>query len=160
MRMERERGFSLIELLIVVAIILIIAAIAIPNLLSARIQANESSAVGTLRTLNTAQQNYQIIYGGYADDLAKLGGNAMAPTAARSGLVDWVLGCMSQPCPKSGFNFQIVNAVGAPNVTAYGLIAWPMDPNTGRRSFCSDQLSVISFDPNAGNPPVCTRNIQ
>ena len=161
MRMERERGFSLIELLIVVAIILIIAAIAIPNLLSARIQANESSAVGTLRTLNTAQQNYQIIYGGYADDLAKLGGNAMAPTAARSGLVDWVLGCLNQPCPKSGFNFQIVNPVGVPpRVTAYSLTAIPMDVSTGRRSFCSDQLSVITFDPNAGNPPVCTRAIQ
>ncbi|MDP9269326.1 MAG: prepilin-type N-terminal cleavage/methylation domain-containing protein [Acidobacteriota bacterium] len=158
--MERERGFSLIELLIVVAIILIIAAIAIPNLLSARIQANESSAVGTLRTLNTAQQNYQIIYGGYADDLAKLGGNAMAPTAARSGLVDWVLGCMTQPCPKSGFTFLIINAVGAPQVNAYGLIAVPMDPSTGRRSFCSDQMSIITFDPNAGNPPVCTRSLQ
>ena len=158
--MRMERGFSLIELLIVVAIILIIAAIAIPNLLSARIQANESSAVGTLRTLNTAQQNYQIIYGTYADTLAKLGGNAQAPTPARSGLVDWVIGCMAQPCPKAGFNFEIVNPVGAPVVTAYSLTAVPMDVTTGRRSFCSDQLSVITFDPNAGNPPVCTRAIQ
>src|SRR3954471_20871403 len=152
MRMKQERGFSLIELLIVVAIILIIAAIAIPNLLSARMQANESSAVGTLRTLNTAQQNYQIIYGTYADDLAKLGGNANAPTQARSGLVDWVLGCMTQPCPKSGFNFLIINSVGAPQVTAYSLIATPMDVTTGRRSFCSDQLSVITYDPTGGNP--------
>ena len=133
--MRMERGFSLIELLIVVAIILIIAAIAIPNLLSARMQANEASAVGTLRTLNTAQQNYQIIYGGYADNLAKLGGNAMAPTAARSGLVDWVLGCMAQPCPKSGYNFIILNTIGAPQITSYQLTAVPMDVTTGRRSF-------------------------
>src|SRR5438270_13707664 len=107
--MRKQRGFSLIELLIVVAIILIIAAIAIPNLLAARIQANEASAVATLRTLNTAQTNYQIVYNSYADNLAKLGGNPMAPTANAAGLVDWLLGCPAQPCPKSGFNFAIVN---------------------------------------------------
>jgi type IV pilus assembly protein PilA len=158
--MRVERGFSLVELLIVVAIILIIAAIAIPNLMSARIAANESSAVATLRTLNTAQQNYQIVYGTYADNLAKLGGNPMAPTQAQSGLVDWLLGCPAQPCPKSGFNFSIVNPQGAPIVTSYDLIATPVDASTGRRSFCSSQLSVITFDPNAGNPPVCVRAIQ
>lgn len=158
--MRKEHGFSLIELLIVVAIILIIAAIAIPNLMSARIQANEASAVATIRTLNTAQQNYQIVYATYADDLAKLGGNAMAPTQARAGLVDWILGCLNQPCPKSGFNFSIINPQGAPIITAYQIIAVPADNSTGRRSFCSDQLSIITFDPNAGNPPVCTRAIQ
>jgi type IV pilus assembly protein PilA len=158
--MRMQRGFSLIELLIVVAIILIIAAIAIPSLLGARIQANEASAVATLRTLNTAQQNYQIAYGTYADNLAKLGGNPMAPSPANAGLVDWILGCPNQPCPKSGFQFSIVNPVGAPIVTAYDLIATPVDTSTGRRSFCSDQLSVIMFDPAANNPPVCTRVLQ
>jgi type IV pilus assembly protein PilA len=158
--MRMQRGFSLIELLIVVAIILIIAAIAIPNLLAARVQANEASAVATLRTLNTAEQNYQIIYNSYADNLSKLGGNALAPTANAAGLVDWLLGCAAQPCPKSGFNFAIINPQGAPVVNAYDLIAVPMDPSTGRRSFCSSQLSTITFDPNAGNPPVCTRAIQ
>jgi type IV pilus assembly protein PilA len=158
--MRLERGFSLIELLIVVAIILIIAAIAIPNLMSARIAANESSAVATLRTLNTAQQNYQIVYNTYADDLAKLGGNPLAPTQAQAGLVDWLLGCPNQPCPKSGFKFAIVNPQGAPVVTAYELIAVPLDTSTGRRSFCSTQLSVITFDPNANNPPVCTNVLQ
>jgi len=74
--------------------------------------------------------------------------------------VDWVLGCMTQPCPKSGFNFLIINSVGAPQVTAYSLIATPMDVTTGRRSFCSDQLSVITYDPTGGNPPVCIRAIQ
>jgi type IV pilus assembly protein PilA len=158
--MRMQRGFSLIELLIVVAIILIIAAIAIPNLMSARIQANEASAVATLRTLNTAQQNYQIVYNTYADNLAKLGGNPLAPNVNAAGLVDWLLGCPNQPCPKSGFNFSIINPQGAPIVTSYDLIAIPIDPSTGRRSFCSSQLSIIMFDPNAANPPVCTRALQ
>ena len=158
--MRKQRGFSLIELLIVVAIILVIAAIAIPNLMTARIRANESSAVATIRAVNTAETNYQITYGGYADTLTKLGGNPAAPTPMAAGLVDWVLGCAAQPCPKSGFNFAIVNAVGAPNIVSYDIYATPIAPSTGSKSFCSDQLSVITFDPNAGNPPVCTRAVE
>ena len=70
---NKQKGFSLIELLIVVAIILIIAAIAIPNLLRSKMAANEASAVGSLRTLNTACVSYSTSYGGYPDTLAKLG---------------------------------------------------------------------------------------
>jgi prepilin-type N-terminal cleavage/methylation domain-containing protein len=156
--MRTQRGFSLIELLIVVAIILVIAAIAIPNLMSARMQANEASAVACMRTINTAQTTYQINYSGYADNMTKLGGNPAAPTPAAAGLLDWVLGCAAQPCPKTGYNFTIANAVvSGGQVVGYDLWAWPITTSSGKRSFCSNQLTEMSVDDNGGNPPVCTR---
>jgi prepilin-type N-terminal cleavage/methylation domain-containing protein len=160
--MRLQRGFSLIEVLIVVAIILVIAAIAIPNLLTARLRANESAAVATLRTINTSQTTYQMRYNTYADTLTKLGGNPNAPTPAAAGLIDFVLGCPAQPCPKSGFQFAVVNTVVAPNgdIVGYQLNAWPLSASTGQKSFCSDELSKMAFDPNAGNPPVCTQPVQ
>ena len=82
--MRRTRGFSLIELLIVVAIILVIAAIAVPSFLRSRIVANESAAVGSLRTLNTAQISYLSSYPtvGYAATLGALAGTSCNPPSS------------------------------------------------------------------------------
>jgi len=141
---NRQKGFSLIELLIVVAIILIIAAIAIPNLLRSKMAANEASAVGSLRTLNTACVVYSTTYGTYPAAIANLG-PATTATSAAADLVDSVLASTT----KSGYNFTFATGAQDPsgNVLAYNITASPVTTGTtGQRSFYTDQSGVIRAD--------------
>jgi type IV pilus assembly protein PilA len=152
--MHRTRGFSLVELLIVIAVILILTALAVPQLLRARIAANESAAVAAVRSLHTAQLEYAQLYptAGFADDISKLGppANGMSSSPTHANLLDFVLGCAAQPCLKQGYMFSVDQVSGSP-VDTFRITAVPAVPNnTGIRGFCGTLNGVISFDPAGG----------
>ena len=146
---NKQKGFSLIELLIVVAIILIIAAIAIPNLLRARIAANEASAVSSLRTMNTACITYNSTYGTFPSAQSKLGPmTGTVPNSTTADLLDAVLAPASGASSKSGYNivYTAGSADAAGNFDTYTTTAQPVTLNqTGVREFFSDQSAVIRF---------------
>jgi type IV pilus assembly protein PilA len=138
--MRKQMGFSLIELLIVVAIILIIAAISIPNLLRSRIAANEASAVSSLRTLNTACITFTSTYGQYPAALTNLQAPASGyPSSTAADLVDSVLANGT----KSGYTFSFTQGASG---ASYSIAATPITINqTGLRGFYTDQSGVIRF---------------
>lgn len=140
--MRQARGFSLIELLIVVAIILVIAAIAVPSYLRARIEADESGAVAALRTLNTAQVTYNTAYPsvGFAATLASLGGTSCNPASSTGAcLIDEVLASGT----RSGYVFTESGVTGTPNST-YQIFGSPSLWNSsGINYFCSFQDAVV-----------------
>ena len=136
--MKRSAGFTLIELMIVVAIIATIAAIAIPNLLRSRINSNEAAAVGNMRTISIAEVSYFGLHKVYGD-FAALTGDDDPPCLVGN----WA------GAAKNGYNFAL--AVDA--TVGYTLTATPVDDSTGRRVFYTDASGVVHLD-DATGPPI------
>ena len=153
--LQADRGFSLIELLIVVAIILIIAAIAIPNMLRSKLAADQASAVANLRTISTASVSYWVIFSnGYPATLAVLGGTGPAATCNQAILIDEVIA--AAPSQKSGYQFSYTGDQGnvttvppgcTPGFVGYLATAAPLVVGlTGDISYCTNEPGVIHFD--------------
>jgi type IV pilus assembly protein PilA len=155
---EKSAGFSLIELLIVVAVILIIAATAVPNFIRSKMRANEAGAVANIRTIATGDVVYNTTYGvGFAKLLGYLGGNPATPDPTAAGLIDEVL----SSGVKSGYiyTYKVLSSDAFGNAMAYSINADPITPGTtGDRHFYTDQSAVIrqNLTATAGpsDPPV------
>jgi type IV pilus assembly protein PilA len=168
--MGRQKGFSLIELLIVVAIILIVAAIAIPSLLRSKMAANNSAAASTLRAVNTAEATYSTAYPaiGYSAQWNQLGPAAPGTpcSLAAACLLDAMVACGgSGPCTKLGYNYFINDGAGGPGVgptpppgtppeTNFVVSATPLTMGiTGDTNYCSFLDTIVRSSKNA-TPPV------
>jgi type IV pilus assembly protein PilA len=144
--MKKQKGFSLIELLIVVAIILVISAIAIPSYLRSRMQANEASAVSSLRMINTAAITYSSTYVdvGYPATLANMGGAIPCTATSTSACL---LDDSHAQGTKSGYALAWTGDGATPSV-AYTITGTPLVVGgSGQRMFCTDQTGVIRYEP-------------
>jgi len=144
--MRNDKGFSLIELLVVVAVILIIAAIAIPNFLSSRLRANETSAVASLRVINNAAVTYSITYPdlGFPAQLTTLGGaNPCSVSSTQACLIDDLLAQGG----KAGYTFVWTGDGAVPSFSFIVTGTPQVVGGSGERMFCTDQTGVIHYDP-------------
>lgn len=149
---QRQRGFSVIELLIVVAVLLIIAAIALPNLFQSRRRAQDAAAVSALHTLLTSEASYISTYGqsaGYAGSLATLG-PAPICDQTHACLVDAQLGCATEPCVRGGFNYFSTTDSTSPPINDFTFTATPRAwQGSGSSNFCLTEDGVIRFEVDA-----------
>jgi type IV pilus assembly protein PilA len=166
--MSKPKGFSLIELLIVVAIILIIAAIAISNLMKSKMAANESAAVANMRTLVSSEQAFASTYPstGYAGSLFQLGPGAAtcgAPSPANACLIDFQMGCAAGVaggnCIKENYSFTITGIPNAAPFTDYVAYATPTGPNVGRFDLCANGDDGTTRSRATPNPPVVINTV-
>ncbi|HET9183531.1 MAG TPA: prepilin-type N-terminal cleavage/methylation domain-containing protein [Candidatus Angelobacter sp.] len=151
--MKTSKGFSLIELLIVVAIILVICAISIPNLLRSRMSAQESAAAATVRNIHNSEATYLVEYAttGYADSLLKLGPGSTCD-ATHACLIDDVLACTTQPCLKSGYEYFLGTADSTAPFSTYVITATPRAwATTGSQNYCGIEDGVLRHQTTASS---------
>jgi type IV pilus assembly protein PilA len=159
--MRQNEGFSIIELLIVIAIILIVAAISIPNLLQARIAANQASAASSLRAITSAEATYFDAYPaiGYAPSLAALGGAApCTPSPASACVLDSVLSAaIPGSAGKSGYQFLVTGIPSGGLNSNYVAAASPLVLGiTGHANLCSTSEQILRLQNPGGGPPITT----
>ena len=139
-----KKGFTLVEIMIVVAIIDLLADIAIPNLLRARFNANEGAAISNVHTLSTASQSFWSATSALPTTLNNLGAGSNPP------YVDTTIGCATATCTKNGYVYGMGGTGLAADFFAY---ARPQTPNvTGVRSFCVGSDGVVRVDPAGATP--------
>ncbi len=162
-RLQCEGGFTLTELLIAISVILLLTLIAIPNLPGVRMEANENSAIASIRSIYSAEVQFSERYPaqGFACSLAQLGGKvgSGAPSPVQAQVLESVLA----EGQKSGYLFKVAecskNAKGEPAYTGFQITAVPKMPGrTGHRGFCIDQTGEAKADPTGGI--LCTQSLQ